>query len=59
MIIVGKIVNCSYRCKLISVGVNFGWLIAKILMVVKVIKVVKIHLIMFVLTMNLRWNRNY
>ena len=48
MIIVGKIVNCSYRCKLISIGLTFGWLIAKILMVVKIIKVVEIDLFMFV-----------
>ena len=38
------IVNCSYTCKLISVGVNFGWLIAKILVIVKVNKVVGIDL---------------
>ena len=52
MIIVGKIVICGYRCKLISVGVNFDWLIEKILMFAKVIKVVEIDLFMFVFTMN-------
>ena len=41
LVIVGEIVNYNYICELISFWVNFGWLIAKILKLVRVTKVVK------------------